>query len=294
MALRDACRLVLRGIAALGIYLPLVLLGSLIAAGCADEDAGGVIGAIQTTRATQQPEATAPPQETGEVLPTATEDAAAPPTETPPEPEESAPTSTEEPAAPPTEAPPAQVEPPDQPAVEPEGDAGVVGEDDGGLPWGWIAFGAVAVLAAFLLLGWLRDRRRARRSQAAGWKEKALDVYARAAALHDALGVALAPGPAPEGSADAVRSSWQDIERRLNDLAVDLHALEVSPPDASTAEALRELQAALGTLRSAAQSDVGVRTQGAPAANQVEESAALVRRRLSEFDGALTAFKAMI
>jgi hypothetical protein len=80
----------------------------------------------------------------------------------------------------------------------------------------------------------------------------------------------------------------------MSELTVQLHSLELTPPDAKTGTALQEVLGAVAALRSASQADVNVRDSDAPDAGRMEESTSLARRRLAEFDATLTAFRAAL
>ena len=79
----------------------------------------------------------------------------------------------------------------------------------------------------------------------------------------------------------------------MSELAVNLHSLEFDPPSATTADALQEVLGTLTTLRSAVQANLSVRSAD-PTDDRPTAAAALVRRRLAEFDESLSAFKAAV
>jgi hypothetical protein len=113
------------------------------------------------------------------------------------------------------------------------------------LLWLWILLGVIAVVGVAVLIA----RRSGRRSaQAAGWRSKVVDVYAKGSALYDAMSVAEHLGAQPPED-DSIR--WADIQRRTGDLAQELYALrETAPGEAERAQVANVL-ASLRALRSA-------------------------------------------
>ena len=213
--------------------------------------------------------------------------------EAPPEqevPEQEAPPEQEVPEqeAPPEQEVPEQEIPPDQEA--PEAGIPVAEVEDGGdgVPTVLIVLGAALLLLLLLLAGWWRGRLSASAAEHSSWRDKAFEAYAYGAAIHDALAVQLSGTSAQTGPAQ------RDVEHRMSELTVQLHSLELTPPDAKTATALQEVLGAVAALRAASQADVNVRDSGAPDARRMEESTALARRRLAEFDATLTAFRAAL
>lgn len=221
----------------------------------------GLPAGIRTPAGGQAPEQEAPEQE-------------APEQEAPEQeaPEQEAPE--QEPAA---QEPPAQ-EPP------------VAAVDDGGdgVPAGWVIAGAVLVLLLLVLLLWWRGRAKSSAAEHSSWRDKAYDAFANGGAIHDALTVQVT------GTSPPTSSSQENVDRRVNELAVQLHALEIAPPNDTAASSVQEVLATLATLRSAVQANLSSRAADPADDSRVAESAALVRRRLGELDASLTAFKAAI
>jgi hypothetical protein len=105
--------------------------------------------------------------------------------------------------------------------------------------------GVIAVVIVAVLIA----RRSGRRSAAAtSWRTKVVDVYAKGAALHDAMGAAEAPGALATGAADA---RWADIQRRADDLSQELYSLrEIAPGEPERLE-VEDVLASLQAVRSA-------------------------------------------
>ena len=209
----------------------------------------------------------------------------APPEQEAPEQEgpEQEPPEQEAPDQEPPEQEPAAQEPPGQ---EPP----VAAVDDGGdgVPAGWVIAGAVLVLLLLVLLLWWRGQAKSSAAEHSSWRDNAYDAFANGGAIHDALTVQVT------GTSPPTSSSQENVDRRVNELAVQLHALEIAPPNATAASSVQEVLATLATVRSAVQANLSSRAADPSDADRVTESAALVRRRLAELDKSLTAFKAAI
>ena len=81
------------------------------------------------------------------------------------------------------------------------------------LTWVWVALGALALLGVILLA--TRSPARARSSgAAAGWRSRAVDAYAKGAALDSAVRAAEREGVFTE----AAGIRWADLQRRADDL----------------------------------------------------------------------------
>ncbi len=190
-----------------------------------------------------------------------------------PEPEE----PQEEPEEP-VGQPPADAEPP----IEPVDDGG------DGVPAGLIILGGALLVLLIVLVGWWSSRLRSKANGNSMWRDRATEAYANGAAIHDALAAQVSGNSTQAGPAQ------QDVEHRISELTVQLHSLELTPPDTEAAMALQDVLGALSALRWASQADVKVRVSEAPDARQLEESTALARRRLAEFQATLATFKMTI
>jgi hypothetical protein len=80
----------------------------------------------------------------------------------------------------------------------------------------------------------------------------------------------------------------------MSNLAVDLHALEMAPPNGKEADILQDVLGSLATLHSSVQAFGSSRTAAEVDQDRLAQSSALLERRLGEFDGSLTAFRATI
>jgi len=147
-----------------------------------------------------------------------------------------------------------------------------------GLLWLWILLGA-AVLAG--LIFWIAHSARRRSADAAGWRSRLIDAYAKGSALHDAMSVAEAPGGLVAGDAGA---RWADIQRRADDLAQTLYALRESVQDPADQARIADVLASLQAVRSAMDAE---RAPGGASPNQAE----VVRSRLYAFELSLRALR---
>ena len=121
-----------------------------------------------------------------------------------------------------------------------------------------------------------------RRSAAAGaWRSKVIDVYARGAALCDAISVAERPGGI---AADDAQARWLDIQRRADDLTQALYALREAAPDEDTRGRVAATLASLQAVRSAMDAE---RVPGGAGAAQAD----VVRSRLRFFEDSLRALR---
>jgi hypothetical protein len=146
------------------------------------------------------------------------------------------------------------------------------------LLWLWILLGA-AVLAGLIALIVRSARRRS--AAATGWQSRLIDAYAKGSALHDAMSVAEAPGQMAAGDADA---RWYDIQRRADDLAQTLYALQEMATDDDDRARIADALASLQAVRSAMEAE---RVPGAADPQQAE----VVRGRLYSFEASLRALR---
>ena len=146
------------------------------------------------------------------------------------------------------------------------------------LLWLWIVLGALLLLALILVVA----RTARHRSAAAGaWRSKVIDVYARGAALCDAISVAERPGGI---AADDAQARWLDIQRRADDLTQALYALREAAPDEDSRARVAATLASLQSVRSAMDAE---RVPGGAGAAQAD----VVRSRVRFFEDSLRALR---
>ena len=93
------------------------------------------------------------------------------------------------------------------------------------LAWLWVALGALVLLAIILLA--TRSPGRGRPSAAAAnWRSRAVDAYAKGAALDSAVRAAERQGVFTE----AASIRWADLQRRADDLTETLYAMRETAP----------------------------------------------------------------
>jgi len=114
------------------------------------------------------------------------------------------------------------------------------------LAWLWVALGLLVLIVVIFVIVRASGRRSAK---SAGWQQRMGDAYARGAALHDSMQLAESPGAL--NAADAP-GRWLDIQRRADDLAQELYALQENAPGederARVADVLGALQAVRSTM----------------------------------------------
>ena len=142
------------------------------------------------------------------------------------------------------------------------------------LIWLWVLLG-VLVLAGLIYLIARSGRRRS--AAAAGWRSKLIDVYAKGSALHDAMSSA-------EMQGDLTASRWYDIQRRADDLAQTLYALQESATDPGDQARIADVLASLQAVRSAMDAE---RAPGGAGPQQAD----VVRSRLYTFESSLRALR---
>jgi hypothetical protein len=107
----------------------------------------------------------------------------------------------------------------------------------------------------------LLARRSRRRSAAANWQSKVVDVTANGSALYDAMSAAQAPGA--ETAPDAgIR--WADIQRCADDLNTELYALREAAPGEAARLRVADVLAALHAVRSAMDAERAAGAAGPP------------------------------
>ena len=146
------------------------------------------------------------------------------------------------------------------------------------LLWLWILLGVLALL----IIGYLIARSGRRGPKPAEvWQSRAVDAYAKGAALYDAMQMAEAPGAFVAQDAAA---RWADIQRRADDLAQTLYAMREAAPDEDKRMRTADVLAALQAVRSAMAAERGTDVSQVPPPD-------LVRSRLASFRAALQALR---
>ena len=145
------------------------------------------------------------------------------------------------------------------------------------LLWLWILLGVLALL----LIGYLIAR--SRRGPKAGdvWQSRAVDAYAKGAALYDAMQLAEAPGALVAADAAA---RWADIQRHADDLTQTLYTMREAAPDEDKRMRTDDVLAALQAVRSAMAAERGSDVSQAPPPD-------MVRSRLMSFGASLQALR---
>ncbi len=174
--------------------------------------------------------------------------------------------------------PSAAVVPPAQATTQPASSPATSTEPGHSLLWLWIVLAAVLLLGLILLVA--RSSRH-RSAAAAAWRSKVIDVYARGAALCDAISVAERPGGI---AADDAQARWLDIQRRTDDLTQALYALREAAPDEDKRARVATTLASLQSVRSAMDAE---RVPGGAGAAQAD----VVRSRVLFFEASLRALR---
>jgi hypothetical protein len=161
---------------------------------------------------------------------------------------------------------------PASPATSPTGGNG----SGTSLLWLWILL-AVAALAG--LITWIAHSTRRRSADAASWRSRLIDAYAKGSALHDAMSVAETLGAAGDPGA-----RWADVQRRADDLTQTLYALREVAPDAADQDRIADVLVSLQAVRSAMEAE---RAPGGAGPQQ----ARVVSDRLYAFESSLRALR---
>jgi hypothetical protein len=161
-------------------------------------------------------------------------------------------------------------------AASPESTAASSGSGSS-LIWLWILLGVLALIIIALLIA--RSRRGPKPADV--WRSRALDAYAKGAALYDAMQLAEAPGALVAADAAA---RWADIQRRADDLAQALYAMREAAPDEDKRMRSADVLAALQAVRSAMAAERGADVSQVPPPDQV-------RSRLMSFSTSLQALR---
>jgi hypothetical protein len=146
------------------------------------------------------------------------------------------------------------------------------------LLWLWILLGVLALIIIVYLIA--RSGRRGPKP-AEVWQSRAVNAYAKGAALYDAMQQAEAPGALVAADAAA---RWADIQRRADDLAQTLYAMRETAPDEDKRMRTADVLAALQAVRSAMAAERGTDVSQVPPPD-------LVRSRLASFRASLQALR---
>jgi hypothetical protein len=136
-------------------------------------------------------------------------------------------------------------------------------------PWILLAIAVLAAITAFVL------RARSRQAAAAAVRQRALDAYADAVALHDQAAV-LPMSP----DVDRPRM-LSDVSASLDRVIGAFEALSLEPALRDASEEIRQVQLALGNLRGALQAQVE--------AGGIDPE--LLRARLADLDSSLQPYR---
>lgn len=147
------------------------------------------------------------------------------------------------------------------------------------LIWLWVALGAVVLLGIILLA--TRSPARARPSAAgAGWRPRAVDVYAKGAAFDGAVRAAERQGVFTE----AAGIRWADLQRRADDLTEALYALRETAP---TEHRRVQVENAILSLRAVRDTMDAQRSSGGASSPQ----GGVLHARLSDLESSLNTLR---
>ena len=150
---------------------------------------------------------------------------------------------------------------------------------DFNLTWLWVALGAVVLLGIILLA--TRSPARARPSgAAANWRPKAVNAYAKGAALDGAVRAAERQGFFTE----AASIRWADLQRRADDLTEALFAMRETAP---TEHRRVQVENAILSLRAVRDELDAQRSPGEAGSQQ----GGVLHSRLSALESALNALR---
>jgi len=146
------------------------------------------------------------------------------------------------------------------------------------LIWLWVILGLLILIALIVLIA--RSGRRGPKP-AEVWQSRAMDAYAKGAALYDAMQLAEAPGALVTPDAAA---RWADIQRRADDLGQTLYAMREEAPDEDKRMRAADVLAALGSVRRVMAAERGTDVAAVPPPEEV-------RGRLQAFRASLQALR---
>lgn len=178
--------------------------------------------------------------------------------------------STASPTAAPTSAAPSPT-----PSSSPTSTSGF----NANLTWLWVALGAVVLLAIILLATRSPARGRRTSAPAGGWHSRAIDAYAKGAALDGAVRAAERQGVFTE----AASIRWADLQRRADDLTEALYAMRETAPTENRREQVADAILSLQALRDAMAAERS--GDGSP------QQAGALRYRLSDLESSLNALR---
>ena len=146
------------------------------------------------------------------------------------------------------------------------------------LIWLWVILGLLILIALIVLIA--RSGRRGPKP-AEVWQSRAMDAYAKGAALYDAMQLAEAPGAlvAPDAAA-----RWADIQRRADDLGQTVYAMREGAPDEDKRMRAADVLAALQSVRRVMAAERGTDVAAVPPPEEV-------RGRLQAFRASLQALR---
>jgi hypothetical protein len=147
------------------------------------------------------------------------------------------------------------------------------------LIWLWVALGALVLLGIILLA--TRSPARARPSAAAAhWHSRAVDAYAKGAALDGAVRAAEREGV----FADTASIRWADLQRRTDDLTEALYTMRETAPTEDRRAQVENAILSLQALRDAMDTQ---RSPGVASSQQV----GILQVRLSDLESSLNALR---
>jgi hypothetical protein len=173
------------------------------------------------------------------------------------------------------------------PGDEDEEDAGQ------GIDWGLVGLIAAIALAVALLIVLVASqvRRRGREQQVLG--RRLAHIVDGSQWVHDEASLELMSGAQ---SPERLRSGWNDVRRRINDLSVETAEAALGA-DEATATALGRLGSALGQIEGAIDTYVELRLQStgdAGSLTAIDESVATVNERRHELRAAIAPLAARV
>jgi hypothetical protein len=146
--------------------------------------------------------------------------------------------------------------------------------------WLWFLAGAVVVIGVIVVVLVLRYMGVRDAVVTGGWLAQGIDAYRKGSALHREMTAAVRPGALATAASGA---RWADIQRRADDLARELEALQQAAVGTEDRSAAAD---ALGSLQTARAAMEAYRDAGGG-----DGQAETVRRHLSAFEDSLRALR---